>query len=64
MNTLIASDVSHGQRYKALRIHTHPKYSKQTQDYDLGLLLTHTAMRMGGELCVCVFVCMRVYIVI
>ncbi|XP_053530957.1 uncharacterized protein LOC108278024 [Ictalurus punctatus] len=49
VDTLIVSDVSHGQRYNTLRIHTHPKYSKQTNDYDLGLMLTHTAMRMGDS---------------
>ncbi|MCI4391099.1 hypothetical protein PGIGA_G00130430 [Pangasianodon gigas] len=49
VDTLVVSDVSYGQRYKTLRIHTHPKYSKQTNDYDLGLLLTHTAMRMGDS---------------
>ncbi|KAB5532790.1 hypothetical protein PHYPO_G00124270 [Pangasianodon hypophthalmus] len=49
VDTLVVSDVSHGRRYNTLRIHTHPKYSKQTNDYDLGLLLTHTAMRMGDS---------------
>ncbi|GAA6089594.1 transmembrane protease serine 11D-like [Tachysurus ichikawai] len=49
VNTLVVSDVSHGQRYNTLRILTHPKYSKETNDYDLGLLLTHTAMRMGDS---------------
>ncbi|KAG7318097.1 hypothetical protein KOW79_019132 [Hemibagrus wyckioides] len=49
VNTVMVSDLSHGQRYNTLRILTHPKYSKETNDYDLGLLLTHTAMRMGDS---------------
>ncbi|XP_053346690.1 transmembrane protease serine 5-like isoform X1 [Clarias gariepinus] len=49
VDTLVISDVSHGQRYDTLRIYTHPKYSQQTNDYDLGLLLTDTDIRMGDS---------------
>ncbi|KAL7840441.1 hypothetical protein AOLI_G00257640 [Acnodon oligacanthus] len=40
--------VTHGKRYNTLQIHPHPKFSVETNDYDLGLLHTETEMRMGG----------------
>ncbi|KAF5881153.1 transmembrane protease serine 6-like, partial [Clarias magur] len=49
VDTLAISDVSNGQRYNTLRIYTHPKYSQQTNDYDLGLLLTDTDIKMGDS---------------
>ncbi|XP_036413766.1 trypsin-1-like [Colossoma macropomum] len=39
--------VTHGKRYNTLQIHPHPKFSVNTNDYDLSLLLTETEMRMG-----------------
>uniref|UniRef100_A0A3B4DEP9 Peptidase S1 domain-containing protein n=1 Tax=Pygocentrus nattereri TaxID=42514 RepID=A0A3B4DEP9_PYGNA len=39
--------VTHGKRYNTLQIHPHPKFSVDTNDYDLGLLRTETEMRMG-----------------
>lgn len=42
--------VTQGKRYNTLQIQTHPKFSSDTNDYDLGLLRTETEMRMGGGL--------------
>ncbi|XP_049336068.1 uncharacterized protein LOC111197381 [Astyanax mexicanus] len=39
--------VTHGKRYNTLRIYPHPKYTQDTNDYDLSLLLTDSDMRMG-----------------
>ncbi|KAK1806624.1 hypothetical protein P4O66_005127, partial [Electrophorus voltai] len=48
IDTLIASDVTHGKRYDTLQIYPHPQFSMDTNDYDLGLLLTQTKMSMEG----------------
>ncbi|XP_076869303.1 transmembrane protease serine 5 isoform X2 [Brachyhypopomus gauderio] len=46
IDTLITSNVPRGKCYDALRIYYHPQFSRNTNDYDLGLLLTQNQMRM------------------
>ncbi|KAI4903086.1 hypothetical protein NFI96_013334, partial [Prochilodus magdalenae] len=41
--------VTHGKHYSTQQIHTHPRFSEDTNDYDLGLLRTQTEMRMGED---------------
>lgn len=48
IDTVSASDPSQGKRYNTLQIHPHPKFSEDTNDYDLCLLRTQSDMMMGG----------------
>ncbi|KAI7806741.1 hypothetical protein IRJ41_011117 [Triplophysa rosa] len=49
IDTVSVSDPSQGKRYNTLEIHPHPKFSEDTNDYDLCLLRTQSAMMMGDN---------------
>lgn len=38
-----------GKHHRALRIHYHPQFNRQNNDYDVGLLRTITDMDMTGK---------------
>uniref|UniRef100_A0AAY5KC88 Peptidase S1 domain-containing protein n=1 Tax=Esox lucius TaxID=8010 RepID=A0AAY5KC88_ESOLU len=48
LDTLSLTDASAGLRYRVQQIHHHPSFSKDTDDYDIGLMLTVAEIDMGG----------------
>ena len=49
VDTVSVADDSHGKRYRALQVLYHPRFNKDNNDYDLGLLRTVTDIDMEGE---------------
>ncbi|KAL2084080.1 hypothetical protein ACEWY4_019598 [Coilia grayii] len=47
--TVRLSDTSLGKRYSTKEIYSHPNFSEENNDYDLGLLRTATDMEMEGS---------------
>ncbi|XP_068613638.1 transmembrane protease serine 6 [Brachionichthys hirsutus] len=48
VDTVSIADVSLGRRYRALQVLHHPHFSRQNNDYDVGLLRTVTDVDMTG----------------
>ena len=49
VDTVRVTDSSLGKRYRALQVLYHPSFSKDNNDYDLGLVRTVTVIEMEGK---------------
>lgn len=49
VGTVNIADITLGKHYRALQVLYHPNFNTNTNDYDVGLLRTITAIEMSGK---------------